>query len=502
MASPEAAVTITTTSGRLQGAVEDGVLSVKGVRFGLAPTGPLRWLPPVPFVSAAVQDATKLGPSCVQQFAFATANLIESLFNNPPPREDEDCLFLNVWAPSPVTLLKLKPVLFWIYGGSLAFGTGSLPAYDGTSFAKNQDIVVVNFNYRTNVFGFPTAPDLPLTGNNLGFLDQELALDWVRENIIQFGGDPNQITIMGQSAGSLSVAAAITRNQQGFRAGIMLSSALVDSANVPPDFTSFNDFSNAVNCTQSPGPARLACLKQVPAAVIRNFTNGPSSGAFSVIVDNQTFFRDPIERILAHETTRTPLMIGNTQNDSSLFVIGQTDLAEFLQTTFPGIPISADQVRSLYPGRTDVQVIGEFSTDLGLRCPVSLWAATMTLSGIRDVYRYSYGAVFPDTQLFPNAGAWHSSELPLIFGTFNRTTASNDEAVLSKSLQTTIANFVKDPSQPPAPNWNQYDPNQKTLAELAFNGNVNFDNFVNPVTSATEDGPCIAILALGLNPVV
>ncbi|KAG7086243.1 hypothetical protein E1B28_002213 [Marasmius oreades] len=488
-------VTITTTSGHLRGVVDDGVLSVKGVRFGLAPTGALRWLPPVAFRSAAVQDATKLGPSCIQQFTFATANLTEFLFNNPPPPENEDCLFLNVWAPSPVTPLKLKPVLFWIYGGSLAFGTGSLPAYDGTSIAKNQELVVVTFNYRTNVFGFPSAPDLPLTGNNLGFLDQELALNWVHENIIHFGGDPTQVTIMGQSAGSVSVAAAITRNQQGFKAGIMLSGAPLGPADDAPDFSSFDDFANAVNCEQSPGPRRLACLRQIPATVVRNFTNGPSSGAFGLVLDNFTFFGDPLGRILAHKTTRTPLMIGNTQNDASLFVLGLTNLTEFLQSTLPGVPISADQIRGLYPGRNDVQVIGAFSTDLTFRCPASLWAGAMVKAGIKDVFRYSYGAVFPDTQLFPNAGAWHSSELELIFGTFNQTSSGNDKAVLSKSLQTAIANFVKNPSTvSPAPNWERYDPGQKTLAELAFSGNVGFDDFVNPVMSDSEDGSCNALL--------
>ncbi|KAL0577491.1 hypothetical protein V5O48_004476, partial [Marasmius crinis-equi] len=463
-------ITVTTTSGRLQGAVEDGVMSFKGVRFGQSPTGLLRWQPPRPFLSTGAQDATKLGPSCIQQFAFATANLSEFLFNNPPPPEDEDCLFLNVWAPaSTASNTALKPVLVWMYGGSLAFGTGSLPAYDGTSLAKNQGVVVVTFNYRTNVFGFPSAPDLPLTGNNLGFLDQELVLGWVQANIRQFGGNRDQVTIMGQSAGSVSVAAAITRQQSGFRAGIMLSGASVTPASSAPDFTPFNEFADAVNCKQSPGLARLACLRQVPAPVIRNFTNGPSSGAFRPVTDNFTNFGDPLGRILAKQTT-----------------LGMNNLTEFLSTTLPGVSISPDQIRMLYPGRDDHQVIEAFATDTTFRCPVSLWAATFVQAGIRNVFRYTYGAVFPDLQLFPDAGAWHSSELELIFGTFNRTTSSESKATLSKSLQTAIANFIKDPTHSPAPNWNQYDPNGRTLAELSFDGNVDFDDFVNPVTSQTE----------------
>ncbi|KAI0030912.1 Carboxylesterase, partial [Vararia minispora EC-137] len=110
------------------------------------------------------------------------------------------------------------------------FGSGSLPLYDGTSMAKNQDVIVVTFNYRTNVFGFPSSHDLPLTGNNLGYLDQELALKWVQDNIVMFGGDPTKVTIMGQSAGAQSVSDAIVRHTPSgapFRAGIMLSGASV-----------------------------------------------------------------------------------------------------------------------------------------------------------------------------------------------------------------------------------------------------------------------------------
>ncbi|KAG7094923.1 hypothetical protein E1B28_005729 [Marasmius oreades] len=492
---------ITTTSGRLRGITEGGVSSFKGVRFGLAPTGSLRWRPPVAFQSSAVQDATKLGPSCVQQFPFASANLTQLLYNTPPPPEDEDCLFLNVWVPSPITTSELKPVVIWIYGGGFVFGTGSLRMYDGASMAKNQDIVVVNFNYRTNVFGFPASPDLPLTENNIGLLDQELVLNWVQENIIHFGGDPDQVTIMGHSAGSESVGVAINRNQTGFRAAIMFSGAPLSPADLPPNFMLFNDFASAMNCTQSPGPDRLACLRQIPATVIRNFTNGPSSGQFGVVVDNLTHFGDTPGRILAHKTRRTPLMIGNAQNDSSFLTLGITNLTEVLQSTLPGVPVSADQIRALYPGKNDSRVIEAFSTDIGFRCPNSIWGATMVRSGVKNVFRYTYGAVFPDTQLFPNAGAWHGSELEVVFGTFNRTTSSNDKAVLSRSLQAAIGNFVKNPtSRSPASNWNEYDPARKTLAELAFNGNVDAGSFVSPVTSDVEDGACNAFIDAILSP--
>jgi carboxylesterase 2 len=208
-------------------------MSFKGVRFGQPPTGVFRWEPPIPFISNSTQRATVLGPSCVQQFTIASANLMENLFNNPqdPPVENEDCLFLNIWAPASPSEDVKKPVVVWIYGGSLEFGTASVPAYDGASIALNQNIVVISFNYRTNVFGFPGAPDLPLKANNLGFLDQELALQWVQLNIDRFGGDPDQVTIMGQSAGGYSVSGFIIRHPENppFRAGIIFSGSAPDN---------------------------------------------------------------------------------------------------------------------------------------------------------------------------------------------------------------------------------------------------------------------------------
>ncbi|KAJ6476185.1 para-nitrobenzyl esterase, partial [Mycena sanguinolenta] len=412
-----------------------------------------------------------------------------------PPPENEDCLFLNVWAPS--SSKQKLPVLVWIYGGGLSFGTASLPTYDGTLLAANQDIILVSFNYRTNVFGFPGSPDLPLVGNNLGFLDQELALLWVRDNIAKFNGDPDQVTIMGQSAGAQSVSYAISRHSPGnapFRAGIMLSGAQVSTSPIP-SFMSFNNFSAAVGCTQAPGPARLACLKQVPASTIRSFTNGPTSGSFAPVVDDVTVFSDPLERIRTGLTARVPFIIGNTQNDGSVFAVGLTDLSAFLTATFNGL-VTADEVRPLYPaGLNDTQIISEVTKDVLFLCPAELWSGAAVGAGDSNVFRYTYGPVFADLQLFPGAGAWHTSELPEIFGTFNVTTATTAEATLSHTMQTLVANFVKDPMVAPAPNWPKYVPGNltRTLAKLAYNGNVEARNVVQAVESDSVDLPCEAL---------
>ncbi|KAJ7492897.1 Alpha/Beta hydrolase protein [Mycena latifolia] len=452
-------VTVKTTYGLLHGSQIDGISTFKGIRYAQPVTGTRRWEPPVPFISASVQNATSLGPSCVQQFPFVGSALYQFLFNVPAPPEDEDCLFLNVWAPASKS--HKLPVLVWIHGGALDFGTASVPLYDGASIAANQGIIVVSFNYRTNVFGFPGSLDLPLVRNNLGFLDQELALKWVQDNIARFGGDPDKVTIMGQSAGSESVSAAIQRHAPGtapFRAAIMLSGADV-SVSPTPNFTLFNNFAAAVGCPQDPGPVRL---KQVPASDIRSFVNGPTSGLFQPLIDEVIIFSDPLQRIRSGLTAQVPFIIGNTQDDGSIVraAMNLTDLTAFLNSS-----------------------------------PAELWSAAAVGAGTANIYRYTYGAVFADLQLFPGAGAWHSSELPEIFGTFNPATATAPEVALSHTMQTLVANFAKNPTASPAPNWPRYVPGNRTatLAKLAYDGNVLVRNVVQAVTSDAIDGPCDAL---------
>lgn len=268
----------------------------------------------------------KIACSCESQLHFivrpeslSTINY-EKRVGSCLERSKSSCFGMDLRRVSKITLEGRASSTFF-QTRSLAFGTASLPTYDGTSFAANQDIIIVTFNYRTNVFGFPGSPDLPLAGNNLGFLDQggcSSEFDHVLFNqpsnrtsacmgsrkhcSVRRRSPPSDdhgllspclpsieltSSSKGQSAGSQSVSSAISRHAPDnapFRAGIMLSGAEVSMSPIP-SFTSFNNFSTGVGCTQLPGPARLACLKQVPATVIRNFTNGPTSGAFEPVVD-------------------------------------------------------------------------------------------------------------------------------------------------------------------------------------------------------------------------
>src|SRR5215475_3912844 len=193
-------------NGELEGVSDKsaGVRSFKGIPFGEPPVGDLRWKPPQPVKNwQGVREADKFGPRCMQRPIFGDMGFRSNGMS-------EDCLYLNVWTPASSDKDRL-PVLVYFYGGCFAAGDGSEGRYDGESMAR-RGIVAVTVNYRLNVFGFLAYPELSKesprhASGNYGLFDQTAALRWVHENIEAFGGDPKQVTIAGESAGSISVSA-------------------------------------------------------------------------------------------------------------------------------------------------------------------------------------------------------------------------------------------------------------------------------------------------------
>jgi len=198
-------------SGQLQGVVDDGVISYKGIPFAAPPVGDLRWRPPQPAAQwTGVRKATEFGADCMQ-----------ARFGPPPApgappalAPSEDCLSLNVWRPASAAPGAKLPVMVWIYGGGFMFGSSAMPSTSGTQFAK-QGVVLVAANYRVGRFGFFAFPALSRERpdepkGNYAYMDQIAALKWVQKNIAAFGGDPNNVTIFGFSAGGVSVHSLLT----------------------------------------------------------------------------------------------------------------------------------------------------------------------------------------------------------------------------------------------------------------------------------------------------
>jgi len=199
-ASPQ----VKTSSGVVEGKEEETVRAFLGIPYAAPPVGDLRWKPPVPAAKwSGVRKAAEFGAHCMQGDVFG-----DMVFRDPGG--SEDCLSLNVWVPSKPSSSKL-PVMVWIYGGGFVAGTTSEARQDGTHLAQ-KGVVVVSLNYRLGIFGFLVHPELAKesghnSAGNYGLLDQLLALTWVHENIAAFGGDPENVTIFGESAGSFSVSA-------------------------------------------------------------------------------------------------------------------------------------------------------------------------------------------------------------------------------------------------------------------------------------------------------
>src|SRR5689334_7801394 len=196
--------------GQLQGVVDDGVVSYKGIPFAAPPVGDLRWRPPQPVAPwTGVRQAAEFGADCMQgRFGPPPAA------GAPAPRvPSEDCLYLNVWSPASAAPGAKLPVMVWIYGGGFTGGSSSSPNTSGTQFAK-QGVVLVAANYRVGRFGFFAFPALSRerpdeTRANYAYMDQIAALQWVKRNIAAFGGDPNNVTIFGFSAGGGSVHSSL-----------------------------------------------------------------------------------------------------------------------------------------------------------------------------------------------------------------------------------------------------------------------------------------------------
>ncbi|KAL3462480.1 putative carboxylesterase hlo [Aspergillus heterothallicus] len=403
-------------------------------------------------------DASRYGPACYQQISDTTAQFYEGLgLGVVPNGESEDCLNLNVYTPSTASAGS-KAVLVWIYGGSWQNGANSLPLYDGSKISAKQDVVLVSFNYRTNVFGFPADESIPLEERNLALHDTRLALDWVQRNIAYLGGDPRRVTIVGESGGSSTVDTLLTAppDPLTFHAAIMTSSqiSVPASPQKPPAYiAAWTALAELAGCPDV--DAAFDCLSEYPAQDLVNLVTN-NSISFNGFPDGGITWADnPRLDRLAGRIARVPVLIGTTADEASPFVIGlnntraaltSIDLGDYADLIIQAYPLGTPGIL------TENARINRIATEFLMQCNTQVHANDTKRAGL-DSWRFYYNASFPNTDFIPGIGAYHASEVSSFFGTYRQEAATPFQAEVSSTLQAAYANFAKNPSA--GPGWPQ-----------------------------------------------
>ncbi|EPE05947.1 liver carboxylesterase 1 precursor (secreted protein) [Ophiostoma piceae UAMH 11346] len=452
--SPGHGPTVATASGPIVG-ITTGLANSSvdvhqflGIPYASPPLKSLRFAPPTPPANRRGKPlyATSWPNACIQQ---GSGSLLTS--------QSEDCLYLNVFSPATPAPPAGRTVMVWIHGGALKTGTSASTEYDGSILATSQDVLVITINYRLNVFGFSNAPALPLVDRNAGFYDQRMALQWVQENIAAFGGDPDKVTVFGESSGSTSVSRLVSTMvvDPPFRAAILESgwydyASIMDSAADTTGPEAWTTLVGQLNCTSTTNSsdAELACMRGVNSAAF-SAVLVDSAVSFKGVNDNVTQRAYPEQARLQGEIAMVPILTGTNADEGSLFMSTSVTSWDEFAAAFPTVKSVQAQLEAVLPvsaaGPYTTQYAADVAvaTDTDFTCAVSRIVAFTAALGL-PVWRYYFNATFPNTAL-AGYGVYHSSEIPLVFGTFTQSNATVDEVALSEAMQWAWAKFAKDP---------------------------------------------------------
>ncbi len=452
---------------------DSGVRAFKGIPFAQPPVGDLRWREPLPVQNwKGVRSADKFGPRCMQH----TSPTADYWFRSDGM--SEDCLYLNVWTPAKLDRERL-PVLVYIFGGGFQNGDGSEPRYDGASMAR-KGMVAVTVNYRTNIFGFFSHPELTKesphhASGNYGLLDQVAALEWVQRNIAAFGGDPKRVTVAGESAGSISVSALMASplSRDLMAGAIGESGAMISSLPARP-LAEAEEV--GVKFAASAGASSLAALRAMTAEQIQEAVAKSTGMRFSTDLDGY-FLPKPLADIYAAgEQAKVPLLAGsNSEEQGPRSVLAQSE---------PTPENFANAVRRLYGDRagellkvyapSTPEEVTEAATHLASARFIAYgtwkWAILQAKTGGHPVYRYFY--THPRPRFLPSAargggqapaalGAVHSAEIQYVMGNIPldpRYAWVPQDYKVSEAAQAYFANFIKtgNPNGPGLPKWPVY----------------------------------------------
>jgi len=476
---------VETTSGKIEGVFRKGLYKFCGIPYAASPVGERRWLPPVPPKPwAGVKPVKVFAPTAPQ-----VPMEIEFLVQPEKQPQSEDCLYLNIWTPG-LDGAK-RPVMVWIHGGGFTSGSGSGVVYNGRALSVRGDVVVVTINYRLGALGFlnlneVTKGKIPATGNE-GLLDQVFALEWVRDNISRFGGDPDNVTIFGESAGAMSVGVLLAMpGAHGlFHRAILQSGAahhvsslerakkvaaiFLDILDVKPTY--FNKLRSFTEQQILDTQVELTARARDPKSAIGDLPLRP-------VVDGTVIPELPISAVAGGSVDNVPVLIGTNLDEWKLFAILDKDLPNLneagllrrCQRIIPdgnvtGLIEAYRQARSQRSlPITPADLFTAIASDMTFRMP-AIWLAEAHYRRQQPTYMYLFDWVSP--LMKGVLGSCHALELGFVFGTLdNNFFGSGEEArALSRKIQDAWTSFARhgDPSCESIGKWKRYDERRETM---------------------------------------
>ena len=512
------------SAGSLRGGSVGSAIAFRGIPYARPPVGQLRWQPPQPAAPwQGVRDALEPGSACTQRtsglipFIAPMAEAYGSPFDQPQVKSSEDCLYLDVWVPEwPVK--RPLPVMVWLHGGSNTVGSGTQSTYDGVSLTRH-GVLLVTLNYRLGVMGFFGHPELTAesphhSSGNYGLLDQLAALNWVKQNIAQFGGDPDNVTLFGESAGAIDAARLMTSPLAAglFKRVISESGPAFETGQTLSQAEAFGSAVGAL----APGDAQsaLAKLRALPASDVEalvvkakehspaDITAATADGWLLPISPQQAFLKGAIQKV--------DLLIGLNGRELSAFRLAGAAAAKAAGVPSPaadsgGLKRFTDSARPYFGSWTGPAIAIYFgrillnkntgldgaANDLIGAIPVGA-IASLTHAAGQPVFVYRFDRSIPGKGE-ATLGAFHSLEVPYVFGSLHDKEwrwlpATADDESLSGLLQTYWTNFAKtgNPNGSGLPDWPAWNDEKKEFLVVNPDASVTAQRNFAPLFSSLD----------------
>ena len=408
-----------TASGRLMGSSDAGTTRYLGVPYSRPPVGDLRWRDPQPVEAwTGLLDATRFAPACPQTGV--------SMPGEPPSPTNEDCLYLNIWTPDTTGGKNGQswPVIVWVPGGGLINGSTSIPLYDGAALAR-RGVIVVTVAYRLGVLGFLAHPELTAESGmggsgNYGVMDQIAALEWVRANIAAFGGDPERVTVAGQSAGatSVSILMASPRARGLFQRAIGQSGGLFEPLALAPRYLLGNAEADGLAYGAALGAPTLAQLRGLP---VERFLGGRGDVVVHPVIEPRVLPEPPYEVFIAGRHNDVPLLVGfNAEEARSLTDLSEVTALNFheqLTARWGALPPALLEPYAFATDAEAREARADFERDLRFGWDIRAWARLAASHGQAPVHAYYFSRRPPylEGSVQQAWGAGHFAELWYMF---------------------------------------------------------------------------------------